>query len=596
VKNLASLSILRSASLALLLLGASRDAAAQAQISTQYSAERFELTGHRDGILGVEWADVRGHLAFDAGLWVGYANDPITVYEMQSGDRVGALVHNRFGGDLVVALRLKDRLELGVAAALIFGQSEDGAAGMLVGDTYGNGIGDLRITPKVTLLRRGSTAVALLASLSLPTSTVDDFGGDRSATFSPAVAVSHVLGRVRLAGNIGYRTRPETETLNLSVNDEIYLRAGVGYRFPSSLELDGTFDIATGADDFFGAFNRNFSEVRGGASYDLTRGVRVFGALGAGLAEGYGTPDWRALVGFRLGPSGERPAEPKRDRDNDGILDVADRCPDQAETRNSFEDADGCPDDPDPDKDNVIGAADQCPTEPEDADGFEDGNGCPDPDNDNDKILDVEDKCRDVAGVPETQGCPDPDRDGDTIVDRLDKCPDQPGVAALQGCPDPDRDGDTVVDRIDNCPDEPGLPENQGCKKKELVKLVDGKIEILDIVYFNLNAAVIQPKSYALLDNVARVLVSHPEITKVRVEGHTDNQGDDVYNKKLSQRRADAVRAYLIKKGVAGARLDAVGFGEEQPKVDNGTVEGRATNRRVEFVIVGGSDTVKTTP
>jgi outer membrane protein OmpA-like peptidoglycan-associated protein len=159
----------------------------------------------------------------------------------------------------------------------------------------------------------------------------------------------------------------------------------------------------------------------------------------------------------------------------------------------------------------------------------------------------------------------------------------------MGGCPDPDRDGDTVVDRLDNCPDEPGLPEHQGCKEKELVKIVDGKLELLDVVYFALDAAVIQPKSYPLLDNVARVLKAHGQIAGIRVEGHTDDRGDNAYNTKLSQRRADAVRAYLIKQGIDAGRLEAVGFGEDQPKTTNATVEGRATNRRVEFVIIGGS-------
>jgi outer membrane protein OmpA-like peptidoglycan-associated protein len=180
------------------------------------------------------------------------------------------------------------------------------------------------------------------------------------------------------------------------------------------------------------------------------------------------------------------------------------------------------------------------------------------------------------------------------VLDTDDTCRDVAGLPALQGCPDPDRDGDTVVDRLDNCPDVPGLVEHQGCKEKELVKIVDGKLEILDIVYFKLDAAVIQQKSYALLDNVARVLNAHAQIARIRIEGHTDDQGNDGYNKKLSQRRADAVRAYLIKQGVDASRLEAAGFGEEQPKTENTTIEGRATNRRVEFVIVGGSSDVKT--
>jgi large repetitive protein len=502
---------------------------------------------------------------FDGGVWLGYANDPVNLYHMGTGERVGALVHNRLGGDLVAAVRLWDRLELGLGAPLILAQSAELDTAMPGNNLSGAGLGDLRIMPKVTVLRRGRTAVAVMATLGLPTSTLDDYGGNDGLSISPALAVSNggTVG-LRLAANVGYRTRSSAQALDLAVDDEVYARAGLGYAFASSLELDATLDLATAAEDVFGAFNRNHAELRGGASYDITSAVRLFGAAGMGLAEGFGTPDWRALAGLRLGrgKSEPRPAQkPPLDRDRDGIIDVADKCPTEAETRNSFEDDDGCPDDPDPDRDGLIGAADQCPNEPEDADGFEDTNGCPDPDNDRDGILDLDDKCRDV-----------------------------PGVAVMQGCPDPDRDGDGVVDRLDKCPDEPGKAELDGCKDKPRVTVGDGKLEILDIVYFATDAAIIQPQSFAILDEVARVANIHTEITKLRIEGHTDDQGNDAYNKSLSQRRADAVRTYLIQKGVAAGRLEAMGFGEEQPKVDNGTPEGRATNRRVEFII---SDAMK---
>ncbi len=121
------------------------------------------------------------------------------------------------------------------------------------------------------------------------------------------------------------------------VDDEVYARLGAGYRFVSSLELDASFDVATGADDVFGAFNRNYAELRGGVAYDLTPSLRLFGAAGAGVAEGFGTPDWRALMGLRLGsasrrapaPAPERPAPPCRrpTPTATAILDVADRCP-----------------------------------------------------------------------------------------------------------------------------------------------------------------------------------------------------------------------------------------------------------------------------
>ena len=494
---------------------------ASAQVATGYPAERFQLAAHRDGILGVEWADVRGHLTIDAALWLGYANDPLNVYQMSDGARVASFVANRVGGELVGAIHLWDRLELDLAAPLIVSQSND-LNGLMNpnGALSGFGLGDLRVTPKVTLLHQGRSpvAIAVYASLTLPTSTTTDYGGDRKATISPALVVSsgYALGlRVSVAG--GYRARTRTHALDLVVDDEVFAQAGLGYRFESSLELDGTFDLATAANDVFGAFNRNHAEVRGGLGVDVTCNVRLFAAAGVGVAEGFGTPDWRALGGVRLVTC---PIPPKA-----APVKVVETVPPPP------------PPTPIPVPDPAI-----------------------DLDSDNDGVLDSVDECPTVAGLPE-----------------------------LKGCPDPDRDGDTVVDRLDNCPDEPGPPENQGCKAKQLVKIGQGKLEILDIVYFALDKAVIQKRSFELLDEVARVLGAHPEITKIRVEGHTDSQGNDAYNKKLSQRRADAVMAYLIKKGVAVDRLEAHGFGEEVPKDTNATKEGRAANRRVEFTIVGGA-------
>ena len=114
---------------------------------------------------------------------------------------------------------------------------------------------------------------------------------------------------------------------------------------------------------------------------------------------------------------------------------------------------------------------------------------------------------------------------------------------------------------------------------------VDGnKISIDDSVYFETGSAVILDKSHKLLDDVAHILVEHPSITELEIEGHTDNQGDDASNK-TSQKRADSVKAYLIQQGITENRLHAIGYGEEKPIVGNDTEEGRAQNRRVHFHI-----------
>ena len=115
-------------------------------------------------------------------------------------------------------------------------------------------------------------------------------------------------------------------------------------------------------------------------------------------------------------------------------------------------------------------------------------------------------------------------------------------------------------------------------------------IQILDVVYFSSNGDVIQARSFKLLDNVATVLVAHAEVAKIIVEGHTDDQGDDAYNLDLSQRRAEAVVTYLVKKAVSRDRLEAKGYGETRPLVENTSKKRRATNRRVELKIAGSAD------
>ncbi len=204
-------------------------------------------------------------------------------------------------------------------------------------------------------------------------------------------------------------------------------------------------------------------------------------------------------------------------------------------------------------------------------------------------------KPKPTAGVSPVAATPEgpKDSDGDGVLDNDDLCPNQAGLATAKGCPD--RDGDTIADRYDNCPDEAGTTENAGCKTKQLVVIKGNKLEIKEAVFFRTGRARIRSKSYKLLDNVAAVLKSKPSF-KIRVEGHTDNQGRAAKNKALSKRRAQAVVKYLVKKGIGRDRLTAEGFGDETPIADNGTKVGRAQNRRVVFSIVGGPAPAPTEP
>jgi outer membrane protein OmpA-like peptidoglycan-associated protein len=247
-----------------------------------------------------------------------------------------------------------------------------------------------------------------------------------------------------------------------------------------------------------------------------------------------------------------------KDADGDGLPDDVDECVNEPEDMDDFQDADGCPD-PDNDGDGVNDETDQCGTEAEDMDGFADEDGCPDPDNDEDGILDADDACPVDAGPEGTRGCPD--RDGDLVPDSRDRCPDKARNEKI----------------------EPAL--SNGCPNQRVV-VGEKKIRITDKIFFATGTADIDEQSNSLLDEIVEVLQENPQIQKVRVEGHTDNTGNADFNRKLSQKRAEAVVEYLVEAGVDRSRLQPKGYGPDEPIAENDTDEGKAQNRRVEFEIL----------
>ena len=288
------------------------------------------------------------------------------------------------------------------------------------------------------------------------------------------------------------------------------------------------------------------------------------------------------------------------DTDKDGIPDPFDSCREDPEDFDGYQDEDGCPEDQDTDKDGILDSKDACPNQPEDFDGVDDEDGCPERthDQDGDGILDNVDRCpsqpEDRDGFEDLDGCPDLDNDQDGILDKVDVCPLKPEDRDLfedeDGCPDPDNDQDNILDEDDQCPLEPEDYDNDqdedGCPDlyKSIVVHKD-RIELKQMIYFATNEDRILERSYPLLNEVARALLDNPKI-KVSIEGHTDNQGSDSYNQDLSERRAASVRQYLIVQGIEASRMTSQGFGESRPIDDNRTAEGRAANRRVEFLII----------
>lgn len=521
------------------------------------------------------------HLKLSGWLLGSYAYEPL-VERDADGNPLRRVVAHAATADATLALGLFDRFEIGIGlpVAYLNGDGFDDANRLNAA-----AIGDVRLMGKVLLTPWNEGVVAsfrLKADMPLAqfTGTGGSFtGDDELPNITPAFSVGYNSDVFRVGADVGYLIRKPSSigagANKLNIGHEFIYGAGAEFTMMPKT-LFGTVDLFGRAapkainEAIIGSTDGETTdmvplELAAGLKY-YTGPILVTGGLGTGLVADYGAPRFRVFAGVGYYP---RSAE---DRDGDGILDADDECPDEPETVNGYLDMDGCPDertkDGDRDGDGIADSRDDCPDAPEDKDGFEDSDGCPDVDNDKDGILDRDDECRDEPEDrdrwKDSDGCPDPDNDNDKILDEDDECPNDPEV-------------------YNDNEDEDGCPDG----KKVKVVLKRDKIEILEKVYFAYDSARILPKSYDLLDSVAQVIADHPELERVRVEGHTDADGSERYNLQLSKKRAKAVAEYLVDAGVEAERLESEGYGESQPIADNRSESGKAKNRRVEFKIVG---------
>jgi outer membrane protein OmpA-like peptidoglycan-associated protein len=311
-----------------------------------------------------------------------------------------------------------------------------------------------------------------------------------------------------------------------------------------------------------------------GARYAITPlvHVRVDGRLlsAPNTKDNGASADWELTAGVGVTLGGHLPPPPPpmvqllKDTDGDGITDDQDKCPNEA--------------------------------------GPKENGGCPDKDRDGDGIIDRKDKCPDQAGPPERDGCPEEDRDHDGIVDSKDKCPDdaedKDGFEDADGCPDLDNDKDGIPDDKDKCPNEPetknGYQDEDGCPD-EVPAQVKAFTGVVKGINFRRNSADIKASSFPLLKQAVMVFKDYPAL-RVEISGHTSSEGKREFNVKLSRKRAEAVKLFLVSAGIDEGRIGTVGYGPDKPIADNATKDGQEKNRRIEFRLLSTGETIQNQP
>ena len=579
----------------------SATASAQTRATPGAALNRFEPSETGSDWFANESLDLRGGFRPALGVVGDFAYKPY-VLNNPDGSENTAIIASQFYLHIGGSLNLWDRLRLGVSLPIALeqdGQSKTVGSQQYVAPSSG-GVGDLRLAADLRLVGTYGDAftMALGGRFWAPTGDSSQYLGDGKPRVGPRLSVAGDVGSFAYAAGLGTIYRGNDTPFNgHATGTEINFAAAAGVRLVDKAlllgpEVQGSTVVSQG-DAVFGNRTTPLALLLGG--HYNAGDVRFGLGAGPGLSNAAGTAQFRALGSLEWMPAIEKP--PPSDRDHDGIIDPNDACPDVAGVATSDPRTNGCP--ADRDGDGVLDAEDACP----DVAGVRTDdprtNGCPS-DRDHDGVADGADACPDVPGVktddPATNGCP-PDRDKDGVLDGVDACPDVAGIKTddpkTNGCPS-DRDQDGIIDTEDACPDFAG-PRNPDPKKNgcPLARVEAGQVKILEQIKFKTNSAEII-ESEAIIDAVRAILKEHLEIKHLRIQGHTDNAGSAAYNKALSTRRAASVKAALIKAGIDAHSLSSEGFGLEKPLADNATEEGRAANRRVEFLVENLATTAPT--
>ena len=585
---------------------------AQAQTSAGgWALNRYEPSPVGDTFFLAEHPWYRATRLLAVGVTLDYAADPLSLTVARPGQptTVQSVVSGMLTGHLGVAVAPFRRLGLHLSFPVAFSQSGE-ASPVGVGPAAGLAAGDLRAGVRVRLVGdadRDPVSLHLGAVVFIPTGSREGNTGDGSVRVEPRLVLAGRASVLRWSVGAAVQVRSDVPALNLAVGNELRLSAALGLallddRFhfgPEAYVFSSLGDLPGGAGGAAFADNQWGGEAMLGARYLIADAVQVGLAGGAGFQQGYGVPAARGIFSVAYAPVTRAPAA--RDADQDTVLDADDVCPTIPMGDHPDPARRGCPQG-DRDSDGVLDGDDQCADVPQGERPDPSRRGCPLTDRDGDGVGDADDQCVDVPQGdhpdPARRGCPQGDRDRDGVFDGDDQCVDVPAgprpSAVRAGCPAPDNDHDNIIDQPegpDRCPEQPetfnGVQDDDGCPDGAvLAEMSGGQVRILQAVNFRTDRdEIVGAQSFQVLDSVVSILRAAPEL-RVDVQGHTDYRGTPAYNLTLSNRRAAAVRRYLMSQSVEESRLASHGFGVTCPAIVGTHPAARRANRRVQFVII----------
>jgi OmpA-OmpF porin, OOP family len=548
-----------------------------------FALDRFDPAERGSDWFAMDSLDLRGSERMAVGATGEWGYKPLVAYG-ESGEELQVLVRHQLFAHVGASLVMWERVRFGVNLPVLVYSRADALTqdGVTVSPADEFTLGDPRLGADVRLFGQyGEVAsLALGVRVHLPVGSRDAFASDGKVRIVPRLSFAGQAGVFEYAvqSGINIRTRGD-DFVGVPMGSSWEFGGAAGVRLLERRllvgpEVYGATVISDGQAGFFETQSTPLEGVIGG-HYFAEGGLRFGLGAGPGLTRGLGSPQWRVLGSIEWSPAPIEPAPvypgPEQDTDKDGIRDSRDACVHEPGPVNA-----------DPDK-----------------------HGCPPRDTDRDGILDEDDQCVREPGVassdPKMHGCPiqaPRDTDGDGIFDEQDACVNEPGQPSedkqKHGCPlPPDADKDGILDAQDACSTIAGAPSDDpskhGCPK---AAIVGDQIKILERIEFDTKKATIRDTSEGVLNAVLQIMIEHPEIELISIEGHTDNRGNNWFNNKLSRDRAAAVVRWLVQHGVEKSRMTSKGYGPSSPIDSNETDEGRQNNRRVEFHIVkmGKSD------